>query len=185
MTLKTTKMTKKLFNTLILMVILSALYRILPFRPWGFVPQFSISLFGGYLFANDKKWSFFLPLMSMIISDIIYQTLFLLNMSPIIGFYDGQLLNYGLFMIITCFGFGINPNDNKTLLRKSLLAPTFFFLVSNFIVWISGGGYHRSNLLECYIDGIPFFTNSILGSIFFTFLIFKAHNIFTIKLNIK
>lgn len=168
-------MTKNLLNTLIFLIIFSAIYRIIPNRPWGFVPQFSMTLFGGYLFSHEKKWSFFLPIMSLFIGDMFYHILYLNNISPIPGFYDGQLLNYGLFIVATFFGFGLNPSNNKDLLFRSLLGPTSYFLLSNLIVWVSGGGYHRTTLIECYIDGLPFYINSILGSLFFTYVMFGSY----------
>lgn len=41
------------------MIITSALYRVLPGRPYGFAPQIAIALFGGSLFARQKQYAFY------------------------------------------------------------------------------------------------------------------------------
>ena len=66
-----------------MMIAASALYRILPGRPYGFAPQIAIALFGGSLFASRKQVAFLLPILSMFLSDILYQILFQFHLSPI------------------------------------------------------------------------------------------------------
>ena len=96
-------MNRKIFNSLILLTIICSLYRVIPDRPMGFAPQIAMALFGGSLFVNNKKWSFFLPLISMFISDCIYQIMYINNMTNISGFYSGQLVNYILFTFSSSF----------------------------------------------------------------------------------
>src|SRR6202008_1394366 len=130
--------------SLCLMVLVSALYRIMPNRPWGFAPQWAIALFSGALFVRNKKVAFALPLLSMFISDLLYQVLYLNGLTVIQGFYDGQWFNYLLFTGITCFGFLINKNKIGNVVIAALSAPTAFFLASNFQVWLTPQyGLHR------------------------------------------
>jgi hypothetical protein len=51
----------------------------------------------------------------------------------------------------------------------SFIGAITFFIISNFGVWISGTLYEISvqGLLNCYIMAIPFFTNTLLSTIFF------------------
>ena len=47
-----------------------------------------------------------------------------------------------------------------------------FFILSNFGVWLSGGyGYNLAGLSECYFLAIPFFSNTLLSTIFYALLI--------------
>ena len=51
----------------------------------------------------------------------------------------------------------------------SFIGALTFFIISNFGVWISGSYYDISTqgLLNCYIMAIPFFTNTLLSTLFF------------------
>lgn len=185
------KINRSLVISLIVMVLVSALYRILPNRPMGFAPQIAIGLFSGALFVKDKKWAFALPLLSMFISDLLYQVLYTYGMTSIMGFYDGQWINYLLFAGLTCFGFLIRKNRISNVVVAALAAPTTYFLVSNFLVWASnrGFGLNRpqtfSGLLLTYSDALPFYLNSLMATVVFSAVLFGtyylAQNWFTKK----
>lgn len=175
------KINKSLILSLLLMVLVSALYRIMPNRPMGFAPQIAIGLFSGALFIKNKKWAFVLPLLSMFLSDLLYQFLFQQGFTQIQGFYDGQWINYTLFAGLTCFGFLIRKKKIVSVLLAAIGAPTTYFLVSNFLVWVSdrGFGLNRpktfAGLLMCYNDGLPFYTNSIIATVVFSALLFGTY----------
>ena len=88
------KLNRQIILALVIMVAMSALYRIMPSRPMGFAPQIAIALFSGSLFASKKSYSFLLPIVSMLISDILYQVLYNFGYTAIQGFYSGQIENY-------------------------------------------------------------------------------------------
>ena len=163
------------------MVLVTALYRVLPNRPWGFAPQIAIGLFSGSLFVNDKKWAFALPLLSMFISDLLYQVLYINGLTIIMGFYDGQWVNYLLFAGLTCFGFLIKKSKISNVVIAALAAPTTYFLISNFLVWASdrGFGLNRpktfTGLLLTYGDGLPFYKNSLLATVVFSAVLFGTY----------
>ena len=71
------KLNKQIVLALVIMIATSALYRVMPGRPYGFAPQIAIALFAGSLFAKQKQYAFLLPIVSMFISDVLYQILFL------------------------------------------------------------------------------------------------------------
>ena len=175
------KINRSLILSLFLMVLVSALYRILPNRPMGFAPQIAIGLFSGALFVKDKKWAFALPLLSMFISDLLYQVLYNYGVTNIQGFYDGQWINYLLFAGMTAFGFLINTNKVSNVFVAALAAPTTYFLVSNFLVWVSdrGFGLNRpktfNGLLLCYNDALPFYKNSLTATIVFSAVLFGSY----------
>jgi len=185
------KINRPLVISLVLMVLVSALYRILPNRPMGFAPQLAIGLFSGALFVKDKKWAFALPLLSMFISDLLYEVLYTNGLSNIKGFYDGQWINYLLFAGLVCFGFLIKKNKISNVIVAALAAPTTYFIISNFLVWISDRGYGLNRpktfngLLLTYNDALPFYKNSLLSTVVFSAVLFGtyylANNFFSKK----
>ncbi len=58
----------------------------------------------------------------------------------------------------------------------ALGAGTLFFLVSNFAVWMSGGGYGHphtlAGLMSTYADGIPFYRNELIANALGTVALF-------------
>lgn len=177
------KLTKNILLSLGLMVLATALYRIFPNRPLGFAPQIAVAIFAGALFVKDKKIAFILPLLSMFISDLLYECLHLNGLSTIGGFYKGQWVNYLLFMSLTAIGFLVNIQKIASILAGTIAAPTIFFILSNGLVWLKGGGYNRpknmQGLLACYADGLPFYPNSIYSTVFFAALLFGGYILFT------
>jgi hypothetical protein len=68
------KINKTILWSLVLLVLVAALYRIIPGRQFGFAPQWAMAVFAGAV-IKDKKWAFLLPVLSMFLSDLIYQVL--------------------------------------------------------------------------------------------------------------
>ncbi len=173
------KVNRSLLISLFVMILMSALYRVMPNRPWGFAPQWAIAVFAGSLFVNDKKWAFLLPVLSMFISDLLYQVLYINGLTVISGFYSGQWVNYLLFASLAVYGFIFNTKKPSGIFGAAIAAPTTYFLLSNFIVWANGGGLHHgrtfSGLLATYVDGLPFYKTSIISTIIFGALLFGTY----------
>lgn len=169
-------MNKKILTSLVFLVLIGSFYRIIPDRPMGFAPQIAMALFGGSLFVNNKKWAFFLPLLSMFLSDCIYQIMYLNGMTQISGVYSGQWMNYVLFGLLTSFGFDIKLDKSFSVMTGTIFGPLFYFFSSNLLVWVGGGGYNRPTLFECYVDGLPFFINSVFATIFYGTILFGGYN---------
>ena len=163
------------------MIATSALYRVLPGRPYGFAPQIAIALFGGSLFASKRKYAFLLPILSMFISDILYQVLYTYHLSPMQGFYQGQFLNYILIAGTAVFGFGLQINKLSKYIIGFLAAPTVYFIVSNSLVWAQGGGYHHAlnftGFIQTMVDGLPFYPYSVAGTLVFGGVLFGSFRI--------
>lgn len=175
------KISRQLLVSLGLLVVVASLYRILPGRPYGFAPQIAMAIFGGAI-IKEKKFSFLLPLLSMFISDALYELLYVNGLSPLSGFYGGQLLNYALFAGLTMFGFFIKGFDLKKIALASVSAPTVYFMVSNFFVWASSSplaGLGRpktfDGLMMCFADGLPFYPWSLLSTVVFSGLFFGTY----------
>ncbi|MFT3946409.1 MAG: hypothetical protein QM763_05485 [Agriterribacter sp.] len=176
------KFSKNLVFTLITLIVVAALYRVVPGRPFGFAPQIAMAIFAGAV-IKDKKAAFALPLVSMFISDAFYQILYVSGFSIIPGFYEGQITNYILFTLLTTVGFWVKKFNVVNIIVASIAAPTIYFLLSNFLVWLSGtGGYQHpqtfNGLMMTMADGIPFYKNSIWGTLFFSAVFFGGYYLF-------
>lgn len=163
----------------ILLILAASLYRVWPGRPFGFAPQWAMAVFGGAV-IKDKRLAAILPLLSIFISDTLYQLLYVNGQSSLSGFYEGQISNYILFGSLVVFGFMIRKKLTwVNIIAASLAAPSAFFLISNFLVWTGGGGYSRPNtvggLMQCYGDGVPFYQMSLVATVAFSIAFFGVY----------
>ena len=59
----------------------------------------------------------------------------------------------------------------------AILSSVLFFIVTNFGVWLTGGGWFYpktlQGLIECYTLAIPFFRNSLAGDLVYTGVLFS------------
>lgn len=172
------KLNKQMLITLIALVVVASLYRIMPNRPLGFAPQIAMALFAGSV-IRSRSYAFLLPLLSMFIGDLVFEGLFAAGLAPYGGFYSGQLTNYLLFAGLTVVGFFIRSNKAWQIGLGAFAGPTIYFLVSNFLVWLGGGGYHHpktmQGLLMTYTDGIPFYNGSLYATVVFSAVLFGGY----------
>jgi hypothetical protein len=61
----------------------------------------------------------------------------------------------------------------------SLAGPTYFFLVSNFLTWAGVGDYVEypktwEGLMQCYTAALPFYKNSLIGTVVFSGILFGS-----------
>jgi hypothetical protein len=171
------KSNKNLIITFVLLVIVASLYRVIP-RPVNFAPQVAMALFAGAVIRN-KAWAFALPVFSLFLSDVLYQVLHTYGLSSVPGFYSGVWVNYVLIASVTVIGFLIKKINLKSLAFPVLAGPTWFFIASNFAVWLGGGGLQRpktwEGLLACYGDALPFYGNSLLACVVFSAILFGGY----------
>jgi hypothetical protein len=175
------KLNKSNLLVLFILILACALYRVWDSRPMGFAPQIAMALFAGSI-SKDKRFAFLFPVLSLFISDLLYQFLYSQGLSTIKGFYHGQWENYLLIASITVIGFFINKNKIGQIFIGSLAGAVYFFLVSNFMVWIGGGWdinnqpYPRSfsGLMLCYSEALPFFKWSVLSTLLFNGVFFGS-----------
>jgi hypothetical protein len=175
------KSSYKIIWSFLLLVVIAALYRIIPGRPYGFAPQWAMAVFAGAV-IKDKKWAFIIPVLSMFISDLFYQVLYIGGFSSIPGFYEGQWQNYLLFILLVFVGFAVKKLNVLQIAAASLAAPSLYFIVSNFLLWASNGttrGLDRpktfNGLMLCYSDGIPFYLTSLLATLVFSAILFGTY----------
>ncbi len=161
--MKNTKLSPKLY-VVFTMIIAAAMMRLIPHWP-NFTPIAATALFGG-TFLKRKDLAFLVPVAAMLLSDLI------------IGFHSTMLPVYLSFIAIV--GIGLVLQHRLTVintLTASLLASAVFFLVTNFASWTSGMMPYPMNfagLMQCYIAGLPFLFNGVLGDLFYTSVLFGA-----------
>jgi hypothetical protein len=145
-----------------LLILIAALSRLLP-HPANFTPIAAMALAGGvYL---DKRFALAIPIGALIVSDIF------------IGFHNTVLFVYGSFIIAGFIGLWLKAHKKPALvIGGTILSSVIFFIITNFGVWITGGGWFYpktlQGLVECYTLAIPFFRNTIAGDLVFTAVLF-------------
>ena len=62
----------------------------------------------------------------------------------------------------------------KNLIFHSIFGSFIFYLVTNFFVWTYSDLYEKNidGLIQCYLLAVPFFSNTLLSTIFFSYLTF-------------
>ena len=153
------------------LILILTFSRLIPHPP-NFTPIIAMAIMSGYFFRNIYL-SLFVMLFSMLLADVF------------IGFYYNMIFVYLTLFLITFIFFNIsNKIKSKNLLICSLTGSLIFFIFSNFGVWFLGNLYEKSltGLVECYILAIPFFLNTLLSTIFFSYSSFIFFNIFEKKL---
>jgi len=69
---------------------------------------------------------------------------------------------------------GTHSGVGKTAVAPGLAASILFFVVTNFGVWALDSLYPRTleGLVICYVAAIPFFANTLAGTLFYTAVLF-------------
>ena len=147
------------------LIVFAILTRLIPHPP-NFAPITAIALFSAINF-NNNLLKFFIPLISLIIFDLM------------IGFSLINIFVYLSFIVIVLVG----NHFKKIKLKSILISSVVFFIISNFGVWIIGYPKTVNGIIMCYTAAIPFFINTILGDLFYSFLLKYTFNI-SLKLNI-
>lgn len=137
----------------------------------GFTAVISVSLFAG-LVIKDKSIAFLFPLLSLFISDVLVQIFYKAGWFPFAGFYQDQIINYLLFILLTGLGILLKNFRTAGMVCAIILGPVLFFFISNYLVWLTQGvqlTYSKdfNGLLACYTAGIPFYKNSLVSTIIF------------------
>jgi signal transduction histidine kinase len=151
-------------------VVLAALSRLLPHLP-NFTPIAAIALMGG-AFYSDKRLAFLVPMLAMVLSDLflpVHNTIWSVYLS---------------FALIVCIGFTLKNNLKvHSLLIASLTSSVLFFIITNFAVWFGSTFYSQdfAGLLFCYEQALPFFSNTVMGDVFYTTVLFGAFYLLNIQ----
>ena len=157
---------------LVALIVVAALTRVLPHPP-NFSPVEAIALFGGAYFAS-RHWALLVPLAAMFVSDLVLGQLHG-------GIYRDYFTSAGFWLVYACIvvstmlGFGLRGKvSGARVLGYSLLGSVLFFLVTNFGAWMSDPLYPKTvgGLGAAYVAGVPFFQWTVLGTLFYSALLF-------------
>lgn len=100
----------------------------------------------------------------------------------IIGFHQTLLFTWGSIFLIGYLSCLFIFRGNFLLrIFGSLSGAFIFFLLTNFGVWLLGGyGYTINGFLTCYFLALPFFTNTIAATLFFSILIEAIYTVYSL-----
>jgi hypothetical protein len=143
-------------------ILLAVVARLIPHAP-NFAPIGGLALFSGINFK--KKSALLIPLSAMFISDIF------------LGFHKAIPYVYASFIVIALIGGLIKNNKWQSLLKASLISSVLFFLITNFGAWATSTMYQKNlgGLIQCYGFGVPFFRNTLISDLFYTFSFFYGY----------
>lgn len=146
------------------MVVLGAAARLAP-HPWNFTFIMTIGLFAGSK-ASKTSTGVLVTLLALALSDAA------------LGFYPGFWYIYAAALIPVFIGRFIRKRSGAGAIAAAALASSLsFFLITNFVVWATSQMYPHttSGLLACYVAGLPFLRNQILGDAFYAVAIFGGY----------
>ncbi len=145
-----------------LLVVFAAFSRLIPHPP-NFAPIAAMALFGGVYF--DRRFSILVPLAAMLVSDFL------------IGFHSTMPFVYGSFILTGLIGIWLKKHKRvQWIAGASLTSSLFFFVITNFGVWLNGGyPLNFTGLIECYVAAIPFFRTTLVGDLFFVAVLFGLY----------
>jgi hypothetical protein len=153
-------MDRKTLFTLFFLITLGIISRIIPHPP-NFTALNSLSLFGTFFLGNFTSAALMLS-----------STLFLSDL--LIGFHNTMPSTYLSFFIIAIAGSAFKKYTDSYPSLSLGIATLFFFILSNFGVWISSDLYQKSfeGLVLCYIAALPFLKYQLLGDLFYGTLLY-------------
>lgn len=152
------------FLTVTGIIILAALSRLIPHLP-NFTAVSAAALFGA-AYYNKKYTALLVPIAILFITDAI------------IGFYPGMGWVYASFIMVAIIGlFMLQKMSVTRVIGASLLASVSFYLFTNFGVWMAGTMYPHTaaGLVDCYIAAIPFSRYEVLGTLFYSAVMFGGY----------
>lgn len=147
----------------VVMILSAILLRLLPHIP-NVSPIAALALLTGSYYSGKK--AAIITFISMFVSDLF------------LGFHPTMPWVYGGFAAIIMLGKYVQPKT-EYLWAYSLIGSLLFFVISNLGVWVTTASYSKdlAGLLECYALAIPFFRNTILGDLFYTYTLFSLPHI--------
>ena len=118
-------------------------------------------------FTSLIALSFYVPLIfGLKFIFIVVASYFITDL--IIGFHSTLFFTWGSVVLIGLLSNYFYKNIYYRV-AGALTGAMIFFIVTNFGVWINGSyGYSFNGLIMCYIVAIPFFTYTIISTVFYS-----------------
>ncbi len=145
------------------------LSRIIPHAP-NFTPVLAFALFAGSTLNN--KYGIALSIGTFFISDLCLQVIYGY------GFHNTMIYVYSSLLLIAFMGkFLLNKLTGANIFKMSVFSSCLFFVISNLGVYLQSFKYwNLEGLLSCYILAIPFFINTFISTIVYSFVFFKSYS---------
>lgn len=143
------------------------------------LPNFSavgaVAIFGACYFRGNFR--FIVPLSVLWLSDLILNNVIYSRYYAHFQIAGDPWVYSGFVLAGIIAYFLMKKSSWPKLLMTSIVTGVIFYLVSNFGVWMSASVYSKDlgGLLQCYAAGIPFFRNTILGNVFYSFVLFGIY----------
>ena len=159
---------------IISLILFAIALRLVPHPP-NFSPIGAVGLFAGCYLSNKRFW--LIPVFALLTSDFF------------LGFYNPiSMLSVYVSLSISAIIGRYCLKEKRTFFRlggAALLSATQFFVLTNFAVWLSGTIYqfNFAGLIECYVMAVPFYGNSLVSELFYTFILFGTYYFFNSTLN--
>lgn len=129
-------------------ILVLALSRIIPHPP-NFTPILAVAIFAPMIIKNIHL-VLAIVLGAMLIADFYW------------GLHQYMIWTYGAIICSTILATRIK------LLPMMFISPVLFFVITNFAVWTTGYyGFTFAGLVACYTAAIPFFSMTLLSTIFY------------------
>ena len=162
----------KLILSIIVLTIVGVLSRLMPHPP-NLTAIGAVGLFLGS-YSKKNNLFFLIPIIIMLISDF-----FLFSIQG--KSFPGIVVYISLLAYIPIGSLLIKKIKIKNIVGGCLSGSTFFFLVTNFFVWLSPGYINitktSSSLIASYYDGLLFYGYSICGDLMWGTAIFGLYQL--------
>jgi hypothetical protein len=172
------KMNKQNTSTLIiaaLLVVIAALSRVILY-PHNFSPIIGMAVFSGAV-IKDRRLAFALPLLSMFLSDVLFEVF---NIAP--GFWGwGQLIGYGILALITIIAFSMKKINVLSVAGYSIASSLLFFFLSNSAFFVFDNPiYHTytqnfNGYIATLAGGLPFLKTGIIADLVYSTVLFGTY----------
>lgn len=160
--------------------------------PWNIAPIGATCLFGGAVLA-DRRLAFFVPLASMLLSDLAIGAL----MGDIaFGLHPMIPISYGSFALMVWAGTWLRSERPSlqspwrrglAIAAVGLIGELMFFLVTNFANWALQDympidmprlyAMTFDGLVQCYVQALPFFRKSLVGMAVYGTALFAGYEL--------
>ncbi|MDH3977672.1 MAG: hypothetical protein OEU86_04100 [Gammaproteobacteria bacterium] len=150
------------------LIALTIILRLLP-HPFGLTPVGALGLFAGSYCSPKIAW--LVPLIALAVGDLLgggYNIV--VFVCVYIGFLAGPLFGYLLLR---------KKRNPARLIIAAFTAALIFFIVSNFGIWLAGMYPPTlAGLVECYVNGLPYFRMALIGDLVYSGILFGAAELF-------
>ncbi len=148
-------------------ILLATILHLIP-HPFGVSSIGATALYAGAF--GSKRTGWIVPMIPMFVAAMVF------------GFYDITV------MAFVFVGFGLSTFAGRWFLSRERNYPRFgaaivagasiFFLISNFAIWWVGMYPPTvAGLVQCYVNGLPYFGQAVIADAAFCFVLFGLHSL--------